>query len=137
MALRFSDYFIENAQYDKCVSMLVLAGELERAIAAVSRYTLPMDSALAAKLTPSRGAVNFKRVLCALAECCAAQRCHELACAKLTKFTQCGEKAKAMRCLIQCGDTRAESKTANASFWRRIICSRSIGIRMRRIRRRF
>lgn len=65
-----------------------------------------MDSALAAKLTPSRGAVNFKRVLCALAECCAAQRCHELACAKLTKFTQCGEKAKAMRCLIQCGDTR-------------------------------
>jgi len=28
VALRFSDYFIENAQYDKCVSMLVLAGEL-------------------------------------------------------------------------------------------------------------
>ena len=48
VALRFSDYFLSNAQYDKCVSMLVMAGELERAIAVVSRYKLPMSKALAA-----------------------------------------------------------------------------------------
>ena len=59
--------------------MLVMAGELDRAIAVVLRFKLPMSQALAAQLTPVRGAAGYKKSLIALAECCQAQQWYQMA----------------------------------------------------------
>jgi len=117
VALRFSEYFLQHEQYEKAVSMLIIARQYTEALHIISNYGIPLTKQLAEKLSPPKSdgdQTQRKAVLMHLAKCLIEQQQYQLAC---KKYTQCGEKLKAIQCLIKAGDTTKviyyASKTKN------------------------
>ncbi len=117
IALKFSKYFMEYKQYEKAVHMLIIAKKYKNALNIISNYGIKITNELSEKLTPNKTENNIENrneILIILAKLCCEQQLYQLA---AKKYTQCGDKINAIKCLIQANDTNRviyyASKTKN------------------------
>uniref|UniRef100_A0A8C2GIK4 Intraflagellar transport protein 140 homolog n=1 Tax=Cyprinus carpio TaxID=7962 RepID=A0A8C2GIK4_CYPCA len=104
---RCSDFFIKHAQYQKAVELLVAAKKYHEALQLCLDQSLTITEDLAESLTVPKDSSHLseagrKELLEKIAECCMRQGNYHLA---TKKYTQAGNKIKAMRALLKSGDT--------------------------------
>lgn len=105
---RCADFFLQNGQHAKAVQIFVTSkSNLEKALDLCIEYKITITDEMAEAMTPPKGesaAENERRIelLKKLAKCCKMQGSYHLA---TKKYTQAGEKVKAMKALLRSGDT--------------------------------
>ncbi|KAJ8245793.1 hypothetical protein GJAV_G00260380 [Gymnothorax javanicus] len=104
---RCSDFFIKHSQYQKAVEMLVAAKKYHEALQLCLDQSLTITEELAESMTVARDSKDLpeearKELLEKIADCCMRQGNYHLA---TKKYTQAGNKLKAMRALLKSGDT--------------------------------
>uniref|UniRef100_A0A7N6FI41 Intraflagellar transport 140 homolog (Chlamydomonas) n=1 Tax=Anabas testudineus TaxID=64144 RepID=A0A7N6FI41_ANATE len=103
---RCSDFFITHSQYEKAVDLLVAAKKYHQALELCVSQNLTITEELAERmtLTDSKELSEEvrKELLERIADCCMRQGNYHLA---TKKYTQAGNKPKAMRALLKSGDT--------------------------------
>nr|XP_021330236.1 intraflagellar transport protein 140 homolog isoform X3 [Danio rerio] len=104
---RCSDFFIKHAQYQKAVELLVAAKKYHEALQLCLDQSLTITEDLAESLTVPKDSTLLseagrKELLEKIADCCMRQGNYHLA---TKKYTQAGNKIKAMRALLKSGDT--------------------------------
>ncbi|XP_031699183.1 intraflagellar transport protein 140 homolog [Anarrhichthys ocellatus] len=103
---RCSDFFITHSQYDKAVELLVAAKKYHEALELCVTQSLTITEELAERMvvTDSKDLSEEarKELLERIADCCMRQGNYHLA---TKKYTQAGNKLKAMRALLKSGDT--------------------------------
>jgi len=118
MMARCGAFFMEHQQHDKAVHLYIKAGDRDQAIDLCFNYNILITEEMAEALTPDKipgdegeGSVR-SQLLFKLAKCCKRQGNYHLAC---KKYTQAGDKIKAMKALIKSGDTEKITFFANVS----------------------
>jgi intraflagellar transport protein 140 len=114
---RCADFFIENSQFDRAVDLLATARRYWDALKLCMEQHIPMTEELVEKLTPSkdmdaRDPDERNKILEGVGDVCMAQRQYHLA---AKKFTQSGNRVKAMKALLKSGDTEKIIYFANVS----------------------
>ncbi|KAJ4940253.1 hypothetical protein JOQ06_026562 [Pogonophryne albipinna] len=103
---RCSDFFITHSQYEKAVELLVAAKKYHQALELCVTQSLTITEELAERMTvtDSKDLTEEarKELLERIADCCMRQGNYHLA---TKKYTQAGNKLKAMRALLKSGDT--------------------------------
>ncbi|CAD7929934.1 unnamed protein product [Amoebophrya sp. A25] len=103
---RCAEFFRENEQHDKAVQLLCLSGQVGEAIDVCYQHGVHITEELAEKLTPEKTTDDKeewrKTQLRKIAKLCKDQGSFQIAC---KKYTQGGEKVKAMKALLKSGDT--------------------------------
>ncbi|KAJ1446802.1 hypothetical protein M885DRAFT_591648 [Pelagophyceae sp. CCMP2097] len=117
---RCAEFFIEHGQHEDAVRLYIAGGRFAQAIALCVDRRVTITEALAEQLTPVKAdgdakggdAGAGKRALSAderndvlneLARACKKQGAFQLAC---KKYTQAGDRSKALKCLLKSGDTK-------------------------------
>uniref|UniRef100_A0A671WNM9 Intraflagellar transport 140 n=1 Tax=Sparus aurata TaxID=8175 RepID=A0A671WNM9_SPAAU len=113
---RCSDFFITHSQYDKAVELLVAAKKYNQALELCVIQNLTITEELAERMTVTDSKdlseEARKELLERIADCCMRQGNYHLA---TKKYTQAGNKLKAMRALLKSGDTEKIVFFANVS----------------------
>ncbi|WIA30074.1 hypothetical protein OEZ86_000169 [Tetradesmus obliquus] len=102
---RCAEAFVSAGHHAKAVSLLVRAGEPARALELLLQHEVPLSEELAEALTPEKtpdNADSRSSVLMRIAQAAKHQGLYHLAC---KKYTQAGDRLKAMKALIKSGDT--------------------------------
>uniref|UniRef100_A0ABM5F0W3 Intraflagellar transport protein 140 homolog n=1 Tax=Pogona vitticeps TaxID=103695 RepID=A0ABM5F0W3_9SAUR len=104
---RCSDFFIEHAQYEKAVELLLAAKKYQDALQLCLAQNLTITEEMAEKMTISKDSKELsedarRELLEQIADCCMRQGNYHMA---TKKYTQAGNKLKAMRALLKSGDT--------------------------------
>ncbi|XP_023966318.2 intraflagellar transport protein 140 homolog isoform X3 [Chrysemys picta bellii] len=104
---RCSDFFIEHAQHEKAVELLLAAKKYHEALQLCLNQNLTITEEMAEKMTVSKDSKELseesrKELLEQVADCCMQQGNYHMA---TKKYTQAGNKLKAMRALLKSGDT--------------------------------
>ncbi|XP_043945229.1 intraflagellar transport protein 140 homolog [Protopterus annectens] len=104
---RCSDFFIEHGQYEKAVELLLAARKYYEALQLCLDQNLTITEEMAEKMTVSKDSKEIseesrRELLERIADCCMRQGNYHLA---TKKYTQAGNKEKAMRALLKSGDT--------------------------------
>ncbi|XP_076007585.1 intraflagellar transport protein 140 homolog [Genypterus blacodes] len=103
---RCSDFFIKHSQFEKAVELLVAAKKYLKALELCVDQNLTITEELAEKMTVTEAKDMSeearKELLESIADCCMRQGNYHLA---TKKYTQAGNKFKAMRALLKSGDT--------------------------------
>ncbi|OWF41021.1 intraflagellar transport protein 140 homolog [Mizuhopecten yessoensis] len=104
---RCGDFFMDNGQYDKAVDLLAIGKKYWEALKICMDQHVEITEDLAEKLTPNKDDMGIDtmervKILEAIAEVCMHQGQYHLA---TKKFTQAGNKIKAMKALLKSGDT--------------------------------
>ncbi|XP_053936151.1 intraflagellar transport protein 140 homolog isoform X2 [Cuculus canorus] len=104
---RCSDFFIEHAQYEKAVDLLLAAKKYHEALQLCLKQNLTITEEMAEKMTVSKDSKDLseesrRELLEQIADCCMRQGNYHMA---TKKYTQAGNKLKAMRALLKSGDT--------------------------------
>ncbi|XP_030906145.1 intraflagellar transport protein 140 homolog isoform X4 [Melopsittacus undulatus] len=104
---RCSDFFIEHTQYEKAMEMLLTAKKYHEALQLCLKQNLTITEEMAEKMTVSKESKDLSEesrrdLLEQIANCCMRQGNYHLA---TKKYTQAGNKLKAMRALLKSGDT--------------------------------
>nr|XP_048723967.1 intraflagellar transport protein 140 homolog isoform X1 [Caretta caretta]XP_048723968.1 intraflagellar transport protein 140 homolog isoform X1 [Caretta caretta]XP_048723969.1 intraflagellar transport protein 140 homolog isoform X1 [Caretta caretta] len=104
---RCSDFFIEHAQHEKAVELLLAAKKYHEALQLCLNQNLTITEEMAEKMTVSKDSKELseesrKELLEQIADCCMRQGNYHMA---TKKYTQAGNKLKAMRALLKSGDT--------------------------------
>ncbi|XP_072916135.1 intraflagellar transport protein 140 homolog [Hemitrygon akajei] len=104
---RCSDFFTEHGQFEKAVQLLVTAKKYHEALQLCLEQNLTITEDLAEKMTVSKDSKELseelrRELLERIADCCLRQGNYHLA---TKKYTQAGNKIKAMRALLKSGDT--------------------------------
>uniref|UniRef100_A0A673Y6A4 Intraflagellar transport 140 n=2 Tax=Salmo trutta TaxID=8032 RepID=A0A673Y6A4_SALTR len=104
---RCSDFFIKHDQYEKAVELLVAAKKYHEALQLCLDQSLTITEDLAESMTVTKESKDLseearKELLERIADCCMRQGNYHLA---TKKYTQAGNKLKAMRALLKSGDT--------------------------------
>ncbi|PAA57809.1 hypothetical protein BOX15_Mlig030591g2 [Macrostomum lignano] len=110
-----AEFFLENNQFDRAVTLLGAGRQFQLAVRLCTEQNVPMSEELAESLTPEKGEIGEPerlRILEDIAELCFQQRNYHMAC---KKFTQLGNRLKAMKCLLKSGDTEKIIFFANVS----------------------
>lgn len=99
-----STFFIEHEQFDKAVDLLAIGKKFSEALDLCLSHNVTITEELAEKMTLPKGsdAEVRKKLLERVADCCMQQRSYHLA---TKKYTQAGNKIKAMKALLKSGDT--------------------------------
>lgn len=99
-----STFFIEHEQFDKAVDLLAIGKKFSEALDLCLSHNVTITEELAEKMTlpKSSDAEVRKKLLERVADCCMQQRSYHLA---TKKYTQAGNKIKAMKALLKSGDT--------------------------------
>ncbi|KAJ0403604.1 hypothetical protein ATCC90586_008757 [Pythium insidiosum] len=119
---RCADFFVENGHYAKAVHLFLVAGRVNEALDVCQQHRVKITEEMAEKMTPPKaeagdssdklGAKRRQELLLKLAKVCKQQGSYHLA---TKKYTQAGEKIKAMKCLLKSGDTEKVIFFANVS----------------------
>jgi len=118
MMAKCGQFFMEHQQYDKAVHLYIKAGDLDQALDLCVNYNILISEEMAEAMTPPKkegdeGEGSLRsQLLFKLAKCCKRQGNFHLAC---KKYTQAGDKIKAMKVLIKSGDTEKITFFANVS----------------------
>lgn len=118
-----ADFFTENGHYAKAVHLLLMGNRISEALDVCMLHEVKVTEDMAEKMTPPKedkeggtgDKVQQKRrtdLLLKLAKCCKKQGAYHLA---TKKYTQAGDKLKAMKCLLKSGDTEKVIFFANVS----------------------
>ncbi|XP_053197931.1 intraflagellar transport protein 140 homolog isoform X3 [Scomber japonicus] len=103
---RCSDFFIKHSQFEKSVELLVAAKKYHQALELCVTQNLTITEELAERMTVTDlkelSEEARKELLERIADCCMRQGNYHLA---TKKYTQAGNKLKAMRALLKSGDT--------------------------------
>ncbi|NWR42554.1 IF140 protein, partial [Regulus satrapa] len=104
---RCSGFFVEHAQYEKAIELLLTAKKYHEALQLCLEQNLTITEELAEKMTVSKESQDLseesrKELLEQIADCCMRQGNYHMA---TKKYTQAGNKLKAMRALLKSGDT--------------------------------
>ncbi|KAJ8786527.1 hypothetical protein J1605_006016 [Eschrichtius robustus] len=104
---RCSDFFLEHSQYEKAVELLLAAKKYHEALQLCLEQNLTITEEMAEKMTVSKGCKELseesrRELLEQIASCCMRQGNYHLA---TKKYTQAGDRLKAMRALLKSGDT--------------------------------
>ncbi|XP_065539645.1 intraflagellar transport protein 140 homolog isoform X5 [Lathamus discolor] len=104
---RCSDFFIEHTQYEKAIELLLTAKKYHEALQLCLKQNLTITEEMAEKMTVSKDSKDLseesrRELLEQIANCCMRQGNYHLA---TKKYTQAGNKLKAMRALLKSGDT--------------------------------
>uniref|UniRef100_A0A8C5AP22 Intraflagellar transport 140 homolog (Chlamydomonas) n=1 Tax=Gadus morhua TaxID=8049 RepID=A0A8C5AP22_GADMO len=104
---RCSDFFIKHSQYQKAVELLVAAKKYHEALQLCVDQSLTITEDLAESMTVAKETGELteesrRELLERIADCCMRQGDYHLA---TKKYTQAGNKLKAMRVLLKSGDT--------------------------------
>ncbi|KAB0793767.1 hypothetical protein PPYR_13387 [Photinus pyralis] len=100
-----ADFFVANEQYDKAVDLLAVGKHYIDAINICLSHNVQLTEDLVEKLTPEKEAVDEttkNKILESLAESLMIQGHYQLA---TKKFTQAGDRVRAMKALLKSGDT--------------------------------
>merc|ERR1712003_431175 len=99
-----AQFFLEHQQYSKAVDLLLLAKKYLEALDICIDKHISITEDLAEQISPEKDAEpEYRRVLFErIGECCMLQGAYHLA---TKKFTQAGNRVKAMRALLKSGDT--------------------------------
>ncbi|KAF5285788.1 hypothetical protein FQA39_LY04249 [Lamprigera yunnana] len=100
-----ADYFLTNQQFDKAVDLLAVGKQYKDAIEVCTTYNVELTPDLVEKLTPEKDAMDDtskNKILENLAESLMIQGNYQLA---TKKFTQAGDRVRAMKALLKSGDT--------------------------------
>eukprot|EP00916_Digyalum_oweni_P012145 GHVL01020106.1.p1 GENE.GHVL01020106.1~~GHVL01020106.1.p1 ORF type:complete len:521 (-),score=117.39 GHVL01020106.1:2805-4367(-) len=121
---RCAMFFLKNEQWNKSVRLLTLAKEFEKATDVCLAHSDKIDLTedLAEKLTPDKDSMPIKdrsNILLKLAAVARQQGHHQLSC---KKFTQAGDKVKAMKALLLSNDSGKISFFANTARQAEIYC---------------
>ncbi|GFS01827.1 intraflagellar transport protein 140 homolog [Elysia marginata] len=118
---RCADFFLENGQFDKAVDLLAIGKKFWEAVKICMDQTVEITEDLSEKLTPDKDfdpdPMARLKILEAIAEVCMHQGAYHLA---TKKFTQAGNKIKAMKALLKSGDTEKIMFFAGVSRQREI-----------------
>ncbi|XP_017274041.1 intraflagellar transport protein 140 homolog [Kryptolebias marmoratus] len=113
---RCSEFFIKHSQYEKAVELLVAAKKYNQALELCLAQNLTITEDLAERMTVTDSKDLSedarKELLEQIADCCMRQGSYHLA---TKKYTQAGNKLKAMRALLKSGDTEKIVFFANVS----------------------
>lgn len=108
------DFFLANGHFAKAVHLCLLGGRTSDALDVCLEHSVKVTEELAERMTPPKddkdGAAESDKgqqkkrtdLLLKLAKCCKKQGAYHLA---TKKYTQAGDKLRAMKCLLQSGDT--------------------------------
>lgn len=115
-----ADFFIANGHYAKAVHLCLIGNRVTEALDVCMQHDVKVTEEMAEKMTPPKGddtasPADKKRrteLLLKLAKCCKQQGSYHLA---TKKYTQAGNKLKAMKCLLKSGDTEKVVFFANVS----------------------
>jgi len=105
---RCAEFFLDHGQYDRTVHLFTVAGEYSKALDLCVLHNLPLSEQMAEKMLPAlgdRGAETEElrnALLAKVGKVLKRQGNFHLAC---KKYTQAGDKVKAMKCLLKSGDT--------------------------------
>ncbi|KAF5302514.1 hypothetical protein FQR65_LT00886 [Abscondita terminalis] len=100
-----ADFFVTNQQFDKAVDLLAIGKQYKDAINICLNYNVQLTDELTEKLTPEKDFTDDetkKKILENLAESLMVQGNYQLA---TKKFTQAGDRVRAMKALLKSGDT--------------------------------
>jgi len=109
MLQRCAEFFLDHGQYEKTVHLFTIAGECAKALDLCVLHNITISEEMAERLCPPLGARGAEdeatriSLLAKIAKCCKRQGNYHLAC---KKYTQAGDKIKAMKCLLKSGDTQ-------------------------------
>ncbi|KAM5198317.1 intraflagellar transport protein 140 homolog isoform 1-T4 [Hipposideros larvatus] len=104
---RCSDFFLEHSQYEKAVELLLAAKKYQEALQLCLEQNMTITEEMAEKMTVAKDCTDLSEesrrdLLEQIADCCMRQGKYHLA---TKKYTQAGNKLKAMRALLKSGDT--------------------------------
>uniref|UniRef100_A0A8C5UFZ0 Intraflagellar transport 140 n=1 Tax=Malurus cyaneus samueli TaxID=2593467 RepID=A0A8C5UFZ0_9PASS len=104
---RCSGFFIKHAQYEKAMKLLLTAKKYHEALQLCLEKNLIITEELAEQMTVSKESQDLseesrRELLEQIADCCMRQGNYHMA---TKKYTQAGNKLKAMRALLKSGDT--------------------------------
>ncbi|XP_010224587.1 PREDICTED: intraflagellar transport protein 140 homolog, partial [Tinamus guttatus] len=104
---RCSDFFIEHGQYEKAIELLLTAKKYHKALQVCLKQNLTITEEMAEKMTIAKDSEDIseesrRELLEQVADCCMRQGNYHMA---TKKYTQAGNKLKAMRALLKSGDT--------------------------------
>eukprot|EP00741_Cyanophora_paradoxa_P007333 tig00001107_g7093.t1 len=107
MLARCANYFLEHGQFEKAAHLFVSSGQAEKALALCESHNVKITEDMAEKMTPPKpegeGDSAYRTaILMKIAKCCKRQGSFHLAC---KKYTQAGNRIKAMKCLLKSADT--------------------------------
>ncbi|KAJ3415634.1 hypothetical protein HDV05_004510 [Chytridiales sp. JEL 0842] len=113
LLLKCAKFFMDHGNFERAVHLLSHAKRYREALELCMRNNIKVSEDLADKLGGSteESEIDAER-LCQVAEVCLQQRSYHLAC---KKFSQAGEKTKAMKALLKSGDTERIIFFANVS----------------------
>ncbi|XP_025195129.1 LOW QUALITY PROTEIN: intraflagellar transport protein 140 homolog [Melanaphis sacchari] len=112
LLLKCSNFFMSQGHYDNAVNLLAMANKFEEAVEQCQVHKVIITEALGDRLTPPSEHVKRTVILEKLAECALMQANYHIA---AKKFTQAGQKIKAMKALLKSGDTEKIIFYANVS----------------------
>jgi len=100
---RCAELFLEHRQFGKAAELFVAGKQYEEALELIREHRVTLTGEMADKLTPPKGKTKADRqhrtkVLMEIAVCLRKQKSHHLAC---KKFTQAGDRVRAIECLIK------------------------------------
>ena len=104
---RCASWFLENGRFDKATSLLVKGGRHDEALRLALEHDVKLTEEMAEAMTPPKGAEGIteearREILLRVAKACKNQGSYHLAC---KKYTQAGDRVRAMRALLKSGDT--------------------------------
>ncbi|KAJ3093177.1 hypothetical protein HK102_003585 [Quaeritorhiza haematococci] len=111
-------FFTENCQFEKAVGLLVKAKDYDQALKICLENDVLVTEELADQMDVKQNGAeegadgSQKSLLLRIADICLQQRSYHLAC---KKYTQAGDRVKAMKSLLQSGDTEKIIFFANVS----------------------
>jgi len=100
-----AEFFMQHSQHDKAVHLLSMSHQYDRAVDLCMDHNVTITEEMAERMTPEKNSMDAAQrsdILSRMAQLCKKQGAFQLAC---KKFTQAGDKLKAMKCLLQSGDT--------------------------------
>nr|XP_055220877.1 intraflagellar transport protein 140 homolog isoform X5 [Gorilla gorilla gorilla] len=114
---RCSDFFIEHSQYERAVELLLAARKYQEALQLCLKQNMSITEEMAEKMTVAKDSSDLpeesrRELLEQIADCCMRQGSYHLA---TKKYTQAGNKLKAMRALLKSGDTEKITFFASVS----------------------
>jgi len=100
-----AEFFMQHNQHEKAVHLLSMSHQYEKAVSLCCEHDVQITEDMAERMTPEKNSMDpAKRseILSQMGKLCKKQGSFQLAC---KKFTQAGDKLKAMKSLLKSGDT--------------------------------
>lgn len=100
-----AEFFMQHNQHEKAVHLLSMSRQYEKSVELCAEHDVQITEDMAERMTPEKGSVEagFRaEILAKVAALCKKQGSFQLAC---KKYTQAGDKLKAMKSLLKSGDT--------------------------------